>query len=345
MLIIVTCFLVCLSMPLAAIGSDTFSSDYIQGRAAIIVDGIGNDWSVVEGNHSLPYIDQIHSKSGGMSGETDVSATYATLMDDEYVYFFVGVHDDQIVFDESPVDIPIWDDCVEVLLGGKDNPSKFWITLQDEKTSVIGRTVEMPDDLHVWEKDGVKAGLSMTSVGYDIELAIPRQLLPAPNTTVLEVNLRVYDDDDGGRFDTLIQSVDETESSFLTLSYDRVLAGDSTPPDIQSGTAQIVLSEPDATAETNDPEIALGVANIYEKANLYGEAIQEYKAVKALTAGTSEFHQRAMLGVARNSFFSDNYTEAVNECNDILSVASDKRILLDARMILLTIQRKQENAK
>jgi hypothetical protein len=326
---------------------DTFVTGRVAGAAPITIDGDFSDWNglnvlpaVIVGINSV-------SQTGLPRDNTDLSAAFRCILDDKYLYIAVQVTDDVLVFGEEPVGTPFWDDCAEVMMYGPSTgltPLKIWVSRDKYgKVRLEGReSFEKKSYPGIWDNQGVSAALRPGNGGYGVEVMIPRSVPESigwQDGQPLRMNVAVYDDDTGGRFESILQWTDISVNASNEVSFAEVLSVPVTSLDSQSAVQEIelVIDSPDGDNENVDPMIQLDLALAFERVDMYTEAIAELKKAVGVS-GIPETENKITLALARNYFFLSDYATAEKLCTDLLAVETDDGRLLDAHMILLSIE-------
>ncbi len=138
-----------------------------------------------------------HVNKGTVTDETDLSAAWQALWDDDNLYFFVSVRDDDKQHDDTD-----WhqDDGIEIYIDADHSSS----TSYDENDFQFSVTWDDTTPILAEQKYGAVTGAAMqiknTADGYMVELSLPWSLLgiaPA-NGHSMGLDIQVNDDDGGG---------------------------------------------------------------------------------------------------------------------------------------------------
>ena len=209
---IVVLLIILLMIPTAA-SAETMNSVYVDGKASVIIDGDLSDWDQFDLTPiKLKQFNQKFSQPEKWDGESDLSASFMCISDEDYVYVGVVVTDDLLVFGEAPIDIPYYDDCVEIFLYGSNpqTPVHIWVTATKEgKTKLDGKDPFTKKYIpYLLEKQGVKANLRSTDFGYVVEIAVSYNVAIQngwEKGKPLGINVGIYDDDDGEKYDNILE--------------------------------------------------------------------------------------------------------------------------------------------
>lgn len=351
--------LLLLMMPVWVFAAETVNTVYVDGKAPIIIDGDLSDWNFLNITPiKLEQFNKQYSNPEKYEGESDLSASFICFSDENYVYVGVVVTDDILIFGEAPIGRPYWDDCIEILFFGSytgQTPGKIWVSSTKEgKTKLEGREpIEEKTYPYLWEKQGVKARLKPIGVGYVVEAAIPHDVLSLTGWNKgepLGMNVGVYDDDDNNMMNSIIGWTNISDKLFNEIAFSRVvkipdIIAEQENKEIDEGQElEVVLGNPDHREIYEEPEVLLEMAKSFEKAGLYNEAIEELKKV-IKCEGKGEIQNKAKLVLARNYFFISDYEHAVQVAEELINSDVNSKIALDAKMILLSIERKTKLLK
>ena len=334
----------------SAAAFEHFTSGRIEGNAPMSIDGDFADW---DGFSVIPIpISQVNSLSqnGLPRNANDLTASFRCVSDDTALYIAVNVTDDILTFGEEPAGIPFLDDCVEMLFYSSQpglSPLKIWVS-GDKNGGVRleGREpMENKSYPFIWSKRGILAALKKNDAGYHVEVMIPKSVLALAgwgSGEAVRMNMGVYDDDNGGTFESIIQWADIPALGYNEIGFDEILytmvTNDASPVITQE--LEIEISSSGQTPEAVDPDVQYDLGMAFERAGLYAEAIAELqKAVDTVPEG--ELKNKIHLTLARNYFFLGEYDKAKPICEELLRIESDSQRILNANMILLSVDRKQ----
>ncbi len=339
-----------------SVSAEQYAAGRVHGHAPLTVDGDFSDWdelSLIP--REISQINRVSETERPRDG-ADLSASFRCLADDENLYIAVGVTDDTLVFGEEPPGRPFWDDCVEFLFYGPATGTsalKIWISRdKNGNVKIEGREpVTNMSYPFIWEQEGVAAALVTHSTGYRAEAMIPLSVLELTGWRygdALRMNVAVYDDDEGGMFESVLQWADISDNAFNEVVFTEIAVPrpDTGFAEAMSGDVQeieIVISSPEPPREEIDPEVQHDLAIAFERAGLHEEAIEELRTAER-AAPKGELNRRIMLALARNHYFIGEYDQARRCCEDMLAGETDDKRTLDANMILLSIERKQSNS-
>ena len=141
----------------------------------------------------------------GNPAQTDLSAWFKTMWDDNYLYLFIDVTDDALVNDGS-----YWGDDVIGIFIDSLNDDSFGMNSDDMKIILkYGNTLfnGIEDIENPSEWASLLHQTSTTGSGYQAEVAIPFSLIgitPSEGYT-MGFDIAIYDDDDGGGIDSEIR--------------------------------------------------------------------------------------------------------------------------------------------
>ncbi|MHB9030264.1 MAG: sugar-binding protein [Candidatus Latescibacterota bacterium] len=335
--------------------AEPFATGRVMGAAPVTIDGSFSDW---DGLNVLPApVAGINgaSQAGLPRDDADLSAAFRCILDDTYLYIAVQVTDDLPVFGEERAGQPYWDDCVEVMIYGPATgltPMKIWVSLdKNGEVRLEGRdSIQKISYPGIWAKRGVAAALQPGNAGYGVELMIPRSVPESIgwlDGQPLRMNVAVYDDDTGGKFESIRQWANISINASNEVSFAEVLSLPVVSKDFESVLSfdsavqeiELVLDSPDANLEIEivDPAVQLDLALAFERVEMYSEAIAELKKAVGVS-GVPETENMITLALARNYFFMNDYNTAEQLCTGLLTVETDDIRLLDANMILLSIE-------
>jgi len=125
----------------------------------------------------------------------DSSAQVLSLWDDQWLYFAARVSDDQLYRDSDQ----IWhDDSIELALDGANdqvsgNPDDHQFTVASDGTL---------KEFGIYDVPGARVAVQRRAGGYDVELALPVNILAAGDPSegkTMGFNIGLIDDDDGGK--------------------------------------------------------------------------------------------------------------------------------------------------
>lgn len=328
-----------------------FTLGRIEGNASISVDGDFADW---DGISVIPlpisYVNSL-SQPGLPKSANDVSASFRCLADNDNIYIAVNVADDALIFGEESMGIPFLDDCVEVLFYSSQTslqPAKIWISGdRNGGVKLEGREPQNNKSYpFLWENQGVRAELKKSDAGYRVELLVPKNVLSLVgwrSGDVLRMNVVVYDDDNGGSFESIMQWADPNISPGCNeIGFDELLVSPNAAAESQVFTQEIeiAISSPDQPEEPVDPVVQYDLGVSFERAGMYTEAIAEFqKGIAVVTEG--ELKNKIHLALARNYFYTEEFDKAKPICEALLQVDTDNQRVLDANMLLLSMDRKQ----
>ncbi|MEN6578236.1 MAG: sugar-binding protein [Phycisphaerales bacterium] len=135
------------------------------------------------------------------SDETDFSAGFKAMYDNEALYLLVDVADEKLVNDSDE----FWlDDTVEVFLDADNSKSDSYEDNDYQYNfSWDGSSPSMGETKHD-KTEGVKYAFAKTDAGYRLEVRLPWSTVDADPQTTSQIGLDVHvnDDDDGGDRDT-----------------------------------------------------------------------------------------------------------------------------------------------
>ena len=157
---------------------------------AIKIDGHLDDWPAASGGapyqasaNSADHVLHTRPENGPWSGPADLSATVRAAHDAKFLYLAVQVKD-QLWFNAGGSEFPWAGDAVEVYLDANPIASQF----QKGTNLNFAQFIFVPDHIYeagdgifIWRADkfpGVVAASRLTPVGYTMEVAIPKSVVP-----------------------------------------------------------------------------------------------------------------------------------------------------------------------
>ena len=361
------------ALPVAAF-PETINSVYVDGKAPIVIDGDLSDWGWLEltpvkiENLVRKYL----PKPWEPKSENDFSASFECFRDDANIYAAFMVTDDTLVLGQERYGQCFRDDAVEIILFGKQaifpvtgraDVARLFISAHSNgKTKVEGRE---PQSLVMGypalrKKWGINAALHKNEKGYNVEIAIPlatlREWAEWEIGQPLKLNIRAYDDD---TFEEVNQTYLEWAENIFEWppnekynrhapdkNYNEVIFIDnvsSIKPMDKSGTAvsnmEVVVTEPNQTGDSYDPSYQLSYGIALEKTGFYNEAIETFEKI-VIDGNDNQIMQQAKLELAKSYFYIGNYTQAKLLAEEIINSNVNSKTELDARMILLSIESK-----
>ncbi len=210
--------LIRLSAP--GMASNPYEIERVEGTALIQIDGLLADWDDLGEDAAPPqpirYINTDSVKipfTRPLEGKDDLYAHFRCLADRHFLYFAVEVKDEQLIFGESQYGLTYGDDAVEIIFNSP-RPVKMFFSA-DESGQTRGEGLDYAREKrypYLLELAGVRAELRPSPGGYTAEIAVPLVLLSrvgnweSGDSLLMAVN--VYDDDDGGHFESYISWVD-----------------------------------------------------------------------------------------------------------------------------------------
>ncbi len=169
----------------------TLTSSPLDG--AIELDGeMDAQWQALEFRRfDMDDAEQIEAVA---SYQADSSVRFASLYDDNKLYFFFQVFDDQIVSDSDDV---YNDDSIEIYIDGLDDGSGPYAG--DDHWILVGANASYqsfgPNNIQI------TGFIDATDVGYNVEISLDRSALGAGSAAELGFNLALNDDDGTGNSD------------------------------------------------------------------------------------------------------------------------------------------------
>lgn len=212
--------LILLRLSAPGMAGNPYEIERVEGTAPIMVDGILSDWNALR--EDLTRIEKISfinpDKKAARNAEPpndkkDLSANFRILADRDYLYFAVTVTDEELIFGEDQYGRTYCDDAVELIFN-TPWPIKMFISADGNWTTRLEGLDQARDKCYpcLPELGGIKAALKPGDKGYSVEAAVPLALLHRlggwETDTSLEIAVNVYDDDNGGFFDSYISWVD-----------------------------------------------------------------------------------------------------------------------------------------
>jgi hypothetical protein len=170
----------------AAMG--TLRSNPLSG--ALDLDGeLDAQWQAIEfRNFEIGDAQQLEAVG---SYDEDASVRFASLYDDDKLYFFFQVSDDLLVDDSTDL---YNDDSVEIYIDGLNDSSGPYA--DDDHWIVVGASATYqslgPTNIEV------VGSITTTDVGYNIEISMDRSALGAGTASDLGFNIGLNDDDGSG---------------------------------------------------------------------------------------------------------------------------------------------------
>lgn len=337
----------------------TYVTSRIIGDAKIVVDGDLRDWEWI---NVLPenIKNLVDYRENTVPRPDDgFFSSFQCCIDNEKLYWAFSVTDPSRVFGRSLSASPFWDDFVELILydGISDDypETKIWISADSEgRTKLQGREPESTSGQYPYLRSqwGIEAALTVTERGYVCELSIPyaslRELTHWTEGSPIKANARVYNDDsDGGRlFLDWAGSTPSSPNISGEIRFDELVASvfddnlRSPEPFLE---ISIDLGEPDVLTDDKilylkNLERNMNIAFAFEKNKKYTWAIERYEDILK-TSPPESFRIKSELSIARNSYFINDFSRAETLCNKLLGSDADSKTHLDARMILLSIER------
>jgi len=212
--------------------AETISTVYVDAKAPIIIDGEFGDW---EGNKIEKVNIPVRFHKFGIANvpnppenDSDLSADFRCFADAQCIYIAVTVKDDTPVFGKEMFGRSHDDDAIEFYFDGDllnttsreydENDFQILVTADNKgKTLINGRApLVLQVYPYMWEALGVKAKLKLSNNGYVIEVSVPIKLLGWDAVEAdrrMGMNIRVYDDDDGIRLDSVLKWADDPDST------------------------------------------------------------------------------------------------------------------------------------
>ena len=221
-----------LILPGMVFAVETYSTVFVEGIAPITIDGDLGDWEgLTVAQLPLP-VRQYKFGSTNVpnppDNEDDLSGDFRCFADQRCVYIAVTVRDDKPVFGEEMFVRNHDDDAVELYFDGDlldttsmeydKNDFQILVTADNKGKTLINGRVPLVLQLYpyVWEALGVRASLKQNENGYVIEVSIPLKLLgwdTVEADRLMGMNVRVYDDDDSLRLDSVLEWADDPHST------------------------------------------------------------------------------------------------------------------------------------
>jgi len=214
------------------VAAETVNSVYVDGKAPIVIDGDLSDWEGIKTEHiKIPvrlYKFGITNVPNPPENDADLSANFQCLADAYYIYIAVIVNDDIPVFGEEMFGRSHDDDAIEFYFDGDlqntskmeydENDLQILVTSDKNGKTLINGRAPLVLQLYpyMWEALGVKAELKRIKNGYVVEVAVPIKLLgwnAIETGKRMGMNIRVYDDDDGKRLDSVLEWADDPNST------------------------------------------------------------------------------------------------------------------------------------
>jgi len=224
--------LLCIIQNAKAENSNKITTVWVDDTASMTVDGDLTDWESL--NAPVYKIDQFNTglRSTIADDEVDLSAVLQCFADRHYLYVAVTVTDETLVFGESSFGKLYNDDCIQFYFDGDrrnvtakifdENDGQILVTLDDQgNTFIEGRTpIVLQLVPYTWQAVGIRSSLRQNAKGYIVELAIPYRALGwkgIQSGKTMGMNLRVFDDDDGGDFDSVLEwAIDKDVTKIYT---------------------------------------------------------------------------------------------------------------------------------
>ncbi|MBN1293027.1 MAG: hypothetical protein JXB48_14395 [Candidatus Latescibacteria bacterium] len=333
---------------------DTVST---QSDAAVVIDGENTDWNWLNRDPAKIGTINIWSNQGRPRNDSDLSATFMCYKDTRNIYVTINVFDDRLVFGEAPFGKLYQDDAVEIIIGmSQDNPLKIWVSMDSQgKTKIEGREPKSPQTYPFLQKTlGIKSVLATNNKGYTVEIAIPVRVIESlgwNQTEALGMNIRVYDDDDSDQCESVLEwsgnPVNPYKVSLNQVNFHEIISQVSSESGNQgevTGNKQeieIILGEPVQQNNPENYENRLGLALVLEEEKKYSECISKLNDLIS-ECKDIQLIQKCKLALGRNYFFLNDFGSARKICEELIDSDADSKIILDARMILVSIEQKKE---
>ncbi len=208
---------------------------------------------VIDGQREGAYTGETYALSKtavAPDSSLSIAAQWTSLWDDEYLYFYVDVTDDDRRNDSENTSE---DDAVEIYIDA-DNSRDSTYGANDFRY-IIGWNDNTVVESVRGATDGVASAVADTDGGYRVEVAIPWTTLgvsPADSAR-LGIDLQVNDDDAGGARDSKIAWQAQQGDTYPYLFGEAVLLSVIPPPGIATTTTAITI---DGSAETSWDEVA-----------------------------------------------------------------------------------------
>ena len=273
MILCLTSALVLFSLTSGWAASKSYNAKLVY-PAGITIDGDLSDWRNLEVHSET--IEEV-APTYATRTPSDLSATFSCVMDRQDLYIGVHVVDNQLFYGTERFYYTFNDDCVEVYFDGDlKNPGKAYLDGNDgllrlvreseggvrlEGTAGMFRLEPAgPEKWYdarfpgVWDVLGVVGAFSENSDGYSVEFRIPASVLGLDGFSIgtkIGLNIRVIDDDDGGRYDHFIDwNALPVGSVFSTDKYGRVEVTEATADGESESTATTEVIVPGPNEET-----------------------------------------------------------------------------------------------
>jgi tetratricopeptide (TPR) repeat protein len=222
--------IIVLLMPLMIYAQEDYTTFIMEGKAPVYIDGRLDDWDSLAVKEGMVENYIAWDNTTPPQNKLDLSAVFRSFADEDALYFAVQVKDDHLVFNEGDY-VRRWnDDSVEIFFDGDRvdlnkqqpdaNDGQIRITFEAGETVLEGVSGLTGSMLHytpplMWEALGVRASLSTVPGGYTVEARIPSYLLNLESVSIgteIGINIRVMDDDDGGRMDRFIDWANDQDN-------------------------------------------------------------------------------------------------------------------------------------
>ena len=137
------------------------------------------------------------------TSDSDLSAGYKAMWDEQNLYMLVNVTDDSLKNDSNS-DLWYQDDCVEVFIDGDNSKSDNYDSDDAQYHFDWDRTKPAMDRFEHGSLNGVEFAMVTTEKGYRTEIKFPWSTLGTKPSAGAKIGLDVHvdDDDDGGDRDT-----------------------------------------------------------------------------------------------------------------------------------------------
>ncbi|MFC1508700.1 sugar-binding protein [Candidatus Omnitrophota bacterium] len=335
---------------------EIYNSVYIEGKAPIIIDGIISDWDGLELQLlPLQHYQNLINNSSDMPQHEDLSAHFKCFADADFVYVAVMVNDDNVIIGNHIFGEGWNDDSVEICFDGDSaTTNKSFFDTNDGQLRIQGNPLGVPyiegiipylyiaQIPYYWEARGVRCGFSKTNTGYNVEVAIPLEVLEWENVTSgnsIGVNVRILEDDneENGEFcdSVLSWSFDPDKSSwwktdrFNRIQFNELVTMDGMTIHQESSTLSIVNNQEwELALGLNAPEskgyndVMTSVFSDFAK-NDWGEAEVKLEPLK------DRLWAKLLIGVIQ--FHENKYTEGVLEFAQFSQQCSDEFAALWAK--------------
>lgn len=168
MKLLILCFIaVMMVLPLMA---NEFDADSIfivpkVANGSLTMDGVADEpaWGVI-----------MTSEISDESTADDYYVLFGVLHDDDRIYFYFQVSDDELHYAETAT----WDtDAIEVYIDGDDSKEGTWDGVNDYQvtTPLMAESIDDWQGTNPWLRDNVEFAINETALGWDLEYSVPME--------------------------------------------------------------------------------------------------------------------------------------------------------------------------